>query len=216
MNNINGQNKNLFGNLNATEEEVYNALIELGWILPRNEEDFQRAEKAFEGTECPPLSSELKDPTSLIERLRKEQETESTQNNKDLAPERSKLQGNIALDLAPTLLSLLRQATKISQSLIAQRLEVTIPFMRGCSDFHDSVPEQCKQELIERTFREFNFIDKSLIEKVVRHPGQVATAGFRDSSYSGKRMNFEEIVEKSGMDDVYKKFWLDLAIGEKQ
>jgi hypothetical protein len=74
MNNINGQNKNLFENLNATEDEVYNALIELGWILPRNEEDFRRAEKALEGTECPPLSPKLKDPTSLIERLRKEEQ----------------------------------------------------------------------------------------------------------------------------------------------
>ncbi len=191
------------------DKKIYDAFIELGWLIPQTEEDVQRAEKSLEKVECPPLPHGLADPSKILERIRKRKA-------KMTNAEKSNLQDKTLLDLAPTLLSLLWQATKISRSKIAQNLEVTIAFMRGCSDYSDSVPEQCKQELIDRACREFDFIDRSLIEEVVRHPKQVATAGFRDTSYSGKRMSFEEIVEKSGMDKIYKKYWLDLATGEQQ
>lgn len=168
------------------------------------------------------LLNEGINPDELIEKVRNKivpflseiQETENEEIKKKDKVQVLNDQAKKLVELSPTLLSLLWQATKTSQSLIAQKLEVTILFMRGCSDFPDSVPEQCKQELINRAVRQFNFIDKSLIENIVRHPKQVATASFRDTSHSGKQMSFREIVEKSGMDEGYQKFWLDLAKGE--
>lgn len=191
------------------DEKIYDAFIELGWLIPQTKEDVQRAEKALEKIECPPLPSGLKDSSKILEKIRKRKNAIKNNENKNQSAKNF-------LELTPTLLSLLKQGSNLLPSEIAQKLEVTVAFMRGCSDYSEAVPEQCKQELINRVSKQFNFIDKSLIEKVVRHPGQVATAGFRDTSYLGKRMSFEEIVEKSGMDEIYKKFWLDLAKGETQ
>lgn len=208
---MNENNANKLEQLEFDEEDkkIYDAFIELGWLIPQTEEEVERAEKGLGKIKCPSLPSELTDPSKILERIKnRKNNAEDIKNNP--------IQPNKMLELSPTLLSLLWQATKISQNHIAQKLEVTIAFMRGCSDFSDSVPEQCKQELINRAVKKFSFIDKILIEKIVRHPKQIATAGFRDTSYSGKKMSFEEIVEKSGMDKIYQKFWLDLAKGEQQ
>lgn len=81
------QNKEFIENLEATEGEVYNALIELGWLLPCNEEEMIRAEKALEGIECPTLPAELENPAPLIERLRKEELSAKTlENEKPQSP----------------------------------------------------------------------------------------------------------------------------------
>ena len=92
MSNNKRQNEEFIENFEPTEGEIYNALIELGWLLPRNEEEMIRAEKALEGVECPALPAELENPAPLIERLRKE---ESAQ--KALATE--KLENSLGLSV---------------------------------------------------------------------------------------------------------------------
>lgn len=91
MSNNNEQNENFLENFDATEEEVYNALIDLGWLLPRSEEELRRAEKSLEGAECPPFPPELEDPAPLIERLRREQEAALNQDSLENEKQKSHL-----------------------------------------------------------------------------------------------------------------------------
>lgn len=51
------------------DERVHDTLIEMGWIIPRTEEDVHLAEAALEQVECRPLPAELADPYRLIRRL---------------------------------------------------------------------------------------------------------------------------------------------------
>lgn len=51
------------------DERIHDALIEMGWLIPRTEEDVHLAEAALEQVECRPLPAELADPYRLIRRL---------------------------------------------------------------------------------------------------------------------------------------------------
>jgi tetratricopeptide (TPR) repeat protein len=53
----------------SLEDQIYDALIEKGWLIPQTEEDVHRAELALAQIECPPLPPELADPYWIIDRL---------------------------------------------------------------------------------------------------------------------------------------------------
>ncbi len=59
-------------NLKAGEEmdqQIYEALIEMGWLIPQTEEDVRLAEETLNQVECPPLPLALADPSRFIHRL---------------------------------------------------------------------------------------------------------------------------------------------------
>ncbi|MDQ3712018.1 MAG: hypothetical protein M3388_07340 [Acidobacteriota bacterium] len=169
------------------------------------------------------MPPELSDSSLVLERIRNRKN--KNQINSDEAGKLSETiaitansqitnldnRGDFLLGLTPTLLSLIRQATKDFPSSIAQKLGVTVAFMRGCSDHSESVPKNCKKELVDRTCSAFHFLDREKVRQVVENPKLIATAGFRDTPYSGNQMSFEEIVEKSGMNEKAQSFWLELA-----
>ena len=51
------------------DDRIHDSLIEMGWLIPRTEEDVRLAEAALEKVECRPLPPELADPYRLIHRL---------------------------------------------------------------------------------------------------------------------------------------------------
>jgi tetratricopeptide (TPR) repeat protein len=53
----------------SLEDQIYDALIEQGWLIPQTEEDVLRAELALAQVECSPLPPELADPYRIIDRL---------------------------------------------------------------------------------------------------------------------------------------------------
>lgn len=205
------------------DTKIYKALIGLGWLIPQTEEEIEIAEEALKELEIPSLPTELEDSSKILENIRKCNKDENKNNSEDITKTNLRLVSSESESLiqnkqvkdfdenCPTLMSLLRKYTNDMPSKIAQNLEITVAFMRGCSDYSAVVPEKCKQELIDRAYKLYNFISKRLIESVVRTPGLVPTAGFRDTSYSGNQMSFEEIVRKSGLDEESQKFWLKLA-----
>ena len=111
----------------------------------------------------------------------------------------------------PTLLSLLRKFTGDMPSNIAQKLEVNVPFLRGCSDFSEEIPKQWKKELIKKVGNVYPFVDKNKVEQVVESPKILKKAALRSNEYSGTRMSAEDILEKSGMDKEVQNFWLRLV-----
>ncbi len=207
--------------LDEQDKKILNAFVDLGWLDSKNEEKDSQAKSKEE--KCPSLPPELSDSSLVLERIRKRKNKNRI--NSDEARDLNEItataanshisnladRNDVLLDLTPTLLSLIRQATKDFPSSIAQKLGVTVAFMRGCSDYSGSVPKSCKKELVDRTCDAFHFLDREKVRKVVENPKLIATAGFRDTPYSGNQMSFEEIVEKSGMVEKARKFWLELA-----
>ncbi|MCP9495909.1 MAG: hypothetical protein MSG64_15780 [Pyrinomonadaceae bacterium MAG19_C2-C3] len=59
-----------------TDADIYDALISMGWLIPTTEREVALREQhiAEKGETFPPLPEELKDPTPLIDRLRREEE----------------------------------------------------------------------------------------------------------------------------------------------
>jgi hypothetical protein len=68
--NKNNVNKKEEIEFDEQDKKIYDAFIELGWLIPQNEEDVQRAEKALEGIEYPPLPIGLADSSKILERIR--------------------------------------------------------------------------------------------------------------------------------------------------
>ncbi len=203
------------------DKKIFNAFVDLGWLDSKKEEKDSKAKSKQE--QCPSLPAELSDSSLVLERIRNRKNKnrinsdEAKELNQTTATTANTQISNLAdrydvlLDLTPTLLSLIRHATKDFPSIIAQKLGVTVAFMRGCSDYSGSVPKSCKKELIDRTCDAFHFLEREKVRQVVENPKLIATAGFRDTPYSGNQMSFEEIVEKSGMNEKAQKFWLELA-----
>lgn len=203
------------------DKKIFNAFVDLGWLNSKNEEKDSKAKSKQE--QCPSLPPELSDSSLVLKRIRNRKN--KNQINSDEAGELNETtaatvnsqitildnRGDVLLGLTPTLLSLIRQATKDFPSSIAQKLGITVAFMRGCSDHSESVPKNCKKELVDRTCSAFHFLDREKVRLVVENPKLIATAGFRDTPYSGNQMSFEEIVEKSGMNEKAQRFWLELA-----
>lgn len=53
----------------SLEDQIYDAFIEKGWLIPQTEEDVLRAERALAQVECSPLPPGLADPYRIIDRL---------------------------------------------------------------------------------------------------------------------------------------------------
>jgi len=173
------------------------------------------------------LLNEGINPDKLVENVRKNILpflSKNQEETKDKEPKRnfgliSKISENLIRneqvedsgEAFPTLLSLLRKFTGDMASKIAQQLEVNVPFLKGCSDYSEQVPPQCKKELIRRVGNVYPFVDKNKVEQVVENPKPLKKAALRSEEYSGSQMSFEEIVEKSDLDSETQKFWLELA-----
>ncbi len=67
------QNEDFREEFDQLDAEIYKTFVELGWVIPQTEDEVTIAEKAWEKVQIPLLPTELKDSSSLIARLKKEQ-----------------------------------------------------------------------------------------------------------------------------------------------
>lgn len=220
MSNNNGQNENFFENLDVTEREIYNALIELGWILPRNEEELRRAEKSLESVECPPFPPELEDPAPLIERLRKEEEENSKSNALNEPKERSPLRlvvNNKAIsetdgfteatlenetpeieDDAPSFPALLhRDISDETPSVVAENLGVTRDFLKLISDNRKFIPNAWREELVKEAKKKYSIDEARSRRTLTDYYSHQQIAASRAAPYSNRKMDWREILQKS-------------------
>ena len=222
MSNNNGQNENFSENFDATEEEVHNALIDLGWLLPRTEEELRRAEKSLEGAECPPFPPELEDPAPLIERLRREQEAalnqDSPENEKQKSHLRLVAQNQTFLETkenhidisesetvefvndAPSFPALLRlEIPDETPSVVAGKLGVNVGFLKLVSDYREFVPDSWRDELAREAKNVYS-IDEFRSRRTLKEPlSYQPIAASRAIPYSNRKMDWREILQKSNL-----------------
>lgn len=239
MSNNNGQNENFLENFDATEEEIHNALIDLGWLLPRTEEELRRAEKALESAECPPFPPELEDPTPLIERLRKEEE--SALNLSSLKNEKSNSQLHLIAgnqtssktkehvignseseeieikDDVPSFPALLRrEVPNETPSMVAEKLGVTRSFLKLVSDNRKFIPNSWRNELASEAKNVYSIDEARSYQTLSEHSSHQQIAASRALPYSGRTMSWQEILQKSKLSPEREQYYRLLAEEEEK
>ena len=239
MNNHNGQNENFIEITGATEEDIYNALIELGWLLPRNEDELRRAEKALESVECPPFPTELEDPAPLIERLRREQEEKldqtpvenekpeshlrlvaKGQTNCETAFDSSLTATNaeeLEEETAPSFPALLhREIPDKTPSVVAEELGVNRIFLKLVSDNRETIPNSWRDELAKEANNVFSIEKWRSKQTLSKHSAYQQIAASRAKPYSDRKMSWHEILQKSGLSSDREAHYRRLAEDEEK
>jgi hypothetical protein len=222
-------------NLKAGEEldqQIYEALIEMGWLIPQTEEDVRIAEEALNQLECPPLPPALADPSRFIHRL--DERTEEDDENSPDSVENSDAgvaanpatvipfrlakqpdQGEVASSSVLPYLGMLCEVTGETPSLIARELGVTAPFLTLIVQHRESVPNSWRTELVERAAARWG-VDRSLARRSLEHPDQQEIAASRRAAYSTKKISYREILRRSGLGPEAQKYWIALAEAEEK
>ena len=233
MSNNKRQNKKFIENLEATEGEIYNALIELGWLLPRNEEEMIRADKALESIECPTFPAELEDPASIIERLRKEELPQKALENEkpkstlrlvDTNQPHSASHTGGALNTkngameneVPSFPALLHQEIPDeTPSVVAGNLGVTRDFLKLTSDNRETIPNSWRNELVEEAYKIYS-IDRSRSRRVLQRRFYQQIAASRAIPYSDRKMDWREILQNSKLSPEREQRYRNLAEEEEK
>lgn len=181
-------------------EQIYDALIEKGWLIPQTEEEVLRAEQALARVECSPMPAEMADPRRLFDRL--------ADDPAEMSREEPAAAGSHASVLAD-----LRGRTRLPASQIAARMGVTVPFLSAVGRYPKVVPARWRRELDARAERALG-TERGVVMRSFEHPYQAQMAASRDEAYAAEPMTLERILEQSGMDEEQRREWLRLASGE--
>ncbi len=222
-------------NLKAGEEmdqQIYEALIEMGWLIPQTEEDVRLAEETLNQVECPPLPLALADPSRFIHRLdeRIEENHENspgTVENSDAGvaanpatvipfrPAEQPDYGEVASSPVRPYLGMLCEVTGQTPSVIARELDVKVPFLTLIVQHRQSVPNSWRTELVERAAAKWG-VDRSLARRSLEHPDQQEIAASRRAAYSTEKISYREILRRSGLGPEAQKYWIALAEAEEK
>ncbi len=202
----------------SLEDQIYDALIEKGWLIPQTEEDVLRAECALAQVECSPLPPELADPYRIIDRL--DEDTNIDEVLKALAsdetgpaapPIRAARTGATGARATPvSVLAELRHHTKLPASQIALKMDVPVSFLSAVGRYPKVVPINWRRELDSRAERKLG-TDRGVVLNAFEHPYEAQMAASRDAAYEVEEMTAEKILDQSGMDEEAKRYWISLA-----
>lgn len=204
----------------AMEDEIYDALIDKGWLIPQTEEEVFRAERALAQIECSPLPPEMDDPYRLFDRLEDDPGEElllralSSDEGRvagaaaQSGDERLEVSGEAAAHAS--VLADLRRRTRLPATQIAVRMGVTVPFLSAVGRYPQVVPSGWRRELDARAERGLG-TERGEVMRSFEHPYQAQMAASRDEAYEAERMTPERILDQSGMAEEERRAWLRLA-----
>jgi hypothetical protein len=177
------------------DKKIYDAFIELGWLIPQTEEEVQRAEKTLENAECPPLPNGLADSSKILERIRKR-----------LVSDEKVIETKQISNVKP-FLGYVSDATGLPPSKIEQELGLPTEFLIQIPDNAKVVNETVRENIVSATLLKFPQLDRNVVLQSLKQPSQKMAAA-RNEEYSHEEITFEKILDSSGMTD--KEFWLKL------
>jgi ElaB/YqjD/DUF883 family membrane-anchored ribosome-binding protein len=108
-----------------------------------------------------------------------------------------------------SLLAELRERTGLPATQIALKMRVPVPFLSAVGRYPKAVPLSWRKELAGRA--ETLGIDGSVVMNTFEHPYQVQMAASRDEAYDAEQVTPEQILDRSGMEEQDKRYWLGLA-----
>lgn len=208
------------GNL---DEQIYDALLEKGWIIPQTEEDVRQVEAYLEQESCAPTPPEIADPYAIIHRLDEIDEEESSRQPLELPGQRG---AQLSPTISPaatggrdaaaagrvgvSLLAELRGLTSLPATQIAQQLDVPVTFLADVGRHPKVVPISWRRELDARSERKLGTAP-GVVMNALEHPYQAQMAASRDAAYDTEELTLEKMLNRSGMDGETKRFWMLLA-----
>jgi hypothetical protein len=213
------------------DQQIYEALIEMGWLIPQTEEDVRLAEEALSHLDYPPLPPALADPSRFIHLLDDGTEEDGenslgTVESSDAGvaanpatvipfrPAKQPDHGEIASSPVRPYLGMLCELTGQTPSVIARELDVKVPFLTLIVQHRESVPDSWRTEMVERAAATWG-VDRSLARRSLEHPDQQEIAASRRAPYSTKKIDYREILRRSGFEPEAQKYWIALAEAEK-
>lgn len=200
------------------EDQIYDALIERGWLIPQTEGDVLRAERALAEVKCSPLPPKLADPYRIIDRLEDDADVDVVL--KALAPDAGATTAASAKAVSTeatgaqaahvSVLAELRARTKLPASQIALKMDVPVPFLSAVGRYPKVIPIGWRRELDARAERKLG-TEKGIVMSAFERPYQAQMAASRDGAYDAEQLTPEKILDQSGMDEKNKRYWLALA-----
>ena len=201
------------------DEQIYDALIDKGWLIPQTEDEVFRAEQALAQIECALLPPEMADPYRLFDRLEDDPGEELLQ--RALSPDEGRRpdatppagdesQATGAADAHASVLADLRGRTRLPASQIAVRMGVSVPFLAAVGRYPNVVPIGWRRELDSRAERKLG-TERGVVMRSFERPYQAQMAASRDEAYDAQSMTPEKILDQSGMGEEERREWLRLA-----
>ncbi|MDQ3816273.1 MAG: hypothetical protein M3362_01115 [Acidobacteriota bacterium] len=108
------------------------------------------------------------------------------------------------------LLGELREQTGMRASQIAEAMGVTVPFLSAVARYPKAVPGPWHDELVARAERKLPGVKVGPLRRSLEHPFQAEMAANRDTAYAAEEVDYENILDQSGLTDEQKQFWRSL------
>lgn len=109
-------------------------------------------------------------------------------------------------------LGFMSDETGLQPSKIAQAVGSTREFLIQITQHSDAVAESVREEICDRTAREFPQINRDKIRCSLRQRSQKIAAA-RNTEYSNVEITFEHILNSTGLTEEEQSFWRNVAKG---
>lgn len=108
------------------------------------------------------------------------------------------------------LLGALSKSTKLQPTAIADALDVSVTFLSDISRNSKKIPNSWKIELAKRAEERLK-VERHFVRESLEHPFQYDRAASRDEPFSKEDVDYQTLLERSGMNSKKKAFWRKLA-----
>lgn len=109
-------------------------------------------------------------------------------------------------------LGFMSDETKLPPSKIAQAVGSTREFLIQITQNPDAVEESVREEICDRTEREFPQVNRQKVLCSLRQSSQKIAAA-RSAEYSNEKITFEHILKTSGLTEDQQTYWRGVAKG---
>lgn len=109
----------------------------------------------------------------------------------------------------------LKRFTGRSVVEVAVELTATPAFLRLINADPSSVPEEVKRTLARLALERLGVPEEAVTERLAQ-TGSFPMAASRDGPYSGGTMTFSQMLDASGLTDDQRRFWTEVARGDRE
>jgi len=114
-------------------------------------------------------------------------------------------------DSHETVLPRLRRITGLKATAIAEKLGLPVTFLSDLSSHPQLVPFRVRRELASRAASHFPGVGAQEVLNSFDHGSNQQAAAYRDTPFPEAAIGFEQLVQRSDMNEEQKQYWLRLA-----
>ncbi|MCI0388522.1 MAG: hypothetical protein MOB07_07120 [Acidobacteria bacterium] len=180
----------------SLDEQIYRAMVELGWVFPQTVEEVEIAEEQMDRETAPPHTG-LPTAEDILKRM-------GSANSRIPVVERMQL------------LPLLRQRSMMKATAIAESMGVTVTFLSDISSHSNVIPFRSRKEVARLAEASLPGVTEQEVLDSFDHDSYQPMAAFRDRPFEEENVNYERIVLRSDMSEEQQRHWLSLTEEEQK